>query len=96
MDVRLHISQQQRGNTKAEDISLNDPKTSRPRIIRWKIDLLESVTFKLQDRMSNSFSAQSLKSYGHFSDIEVEIPLSHHHVEKRWFFRVKWMRQSTE
>ena len=39
--------------------------------------------------MLRSFSTQSLKSSDHFSDLWVEIALSHRHVEKRWFFWVK-------
>ena len=35
------------------------------------------------------FSAQSLKSYEHFSDLGVKIALSHRHVEKRLFFSGK-------
>ena len=46
-----------------------------PRLIRSKIGLLESVT---------SQSTQSLKRYGYFSDLGVEIALSHRHVEKRF------------
>ena len=38
------------------------------------------------------FVAQSLKSYGHFSDLGVEIAISHH-VEKRRFF---WGKTNTE
>ena len=33
--------------------------------------------------------AQSLKRYGHFSNLGVEIALSHDNVEKRWFFSGK-------
>ena len=36
--------------------------------------------------------AQSLKSYGHFSDLWVVIALSHRHVE---FYQVKQIHQST-
>ena len=41
--------------------------------------------------MLSSFSAHfpSLKSYVHFSDLGVEIALSHCNVEKRWFFSGK-------
>ena len=39
------------------------------RIIRSEIDLLESVTFQLHDRMLSSSSAQSSKMYGHISDL---------------------------
>ena len=39
------------------------------------IGLLKLATFQLQDRMFSSFSAQSLKRYGHFSDLKVEIAL---------------------
>ena len=41
---------------------------------------LESVTFQFHARMLSSEVAQSLKSYGHFSDLGVEIALSHRHV----------------
>ena len=44
---------------------------------------LESVTFQFHARMLISEVAQSLKRYGYFSDLEVEIALSHRHVEKR-------------
>ena len=43
--------------------------------------------------MLSSFSAQSLKMYGHFWDLGFEIALSHRHVEKRLLFWVK--QQST-
>ena len=42
--------------------------------------------------MLSSQLAQSLKSYGHFSDLGVQIALSQRHVE---FFRVKQIHQST-
>ena len=58
------------------------PKTW-PRIIRLKIVLLESVTFRLRYRMLSSLVAQSLQSYGHFSNLGVEIAMSQRHVEKR-------------
>ena len=41
---------------------------------------LESVTFQLHAHMLSSEIAQSLKSYGHFSDPGVGIALSHRHV----------------
>ena len=66
-----------------------------PRIITSKIVFLESVTFQLHTRMLNSQPAQSLKSYGHFSDLRVEIALRHRHAVKRRFFRVKRIQQST-
>ena len=50
------------------------------RIIRSEIDLLESVTFQLHDRMLSSSSAQSSKMYGHISDLGVKIALSHGHA----------------
>ena len=40
---------------------------------------LESVTFQFHARMRSSEVAQSLKSYGHFSDHGVETALSHCH-----------------
>ena len=43
--------------------------------------LLESVTFQFHARILSSEVAQSLKSYGHFSDRGVEIALDHRHVE---------------
>ena len=45
--------------------------------------------------MLSSFVAQSLKSYDNFSDPGVEIALSHRHVEKRLFSRVKQIHEST-
>ena len=42
--------------------------------------LLESVIFQLHDRMLSDCSKQALKSYGHFSDLGVEIALSHRNV----------------
>ena len=45
-----------------------------------KIVFLESVTFQLHARMLSSEVAQSLKSHGHFSDLEVGIALRHRHV----------------
>ena len=45
--------------------------------------------------MLSLFSAQLLKRYGHFSGLGVEIALSHRHVDKRLFFRVKRIQQST-
>ena len=44
------------------------------------IFFLESVTFQSHARMLSSEVAQSLKSYGHFSDLGVGIALSHRHV----------------
>ena len=35
--------------------------------------------------LTSFFSAQSLKSFEHISDIGIEIALSHRHVEKRFF-----------
>ena len=40
----------------------------------------KSVTFQFHARMLFSEVAQSLKSYGHFSDLGVRIALSHRHV----------------
>ena len=51
-----------------------------------KCFFLESVTFRLKGRMLSLFSAQSLKMYGHFWDLGVEIALSHRYVEKRLLF----------
>ena len=45
-----------------------------------KIVFLESVTFLFHARMLSSEVAQSLKSYGHLSDLGVGIALSHRHV----------------
>ena len=56
-----------------------------PPLIRSPIGLLESVTFQLHDRMLSLFVATSLKSYGHFSYLGVQIAPSHRHVEKRSF-----------
>ena len=39
------------------------------------------MAFQLHARMLNSKVAQSLKCYGHFSDLRVRIALSHSHVE---------------
>ena len=41
---------------------------------------LESVTFHVHAHMLSTEVAQSLKSYGHFSDLEVGVALSHRHV----------------
>ena len=57
-----------------------------PRLIRSKIGLLESATFQLQDRMLSSFFAQSLTSYGNFSDLGVEIAFSHRYAGFFLFF----------
>ena len=40
----------------------------------------KSVKFHFHARMLSSEIAQPLKSYGHFSDLGVEIALSHRHV----------------
>ena len=61
-------------------------------VIRSKIFFLESVTFQFHARILSSEVAQSIKSYGHFSDLGVGIALSHRHVV---FFRVKQIHQST-
>ena len=67
-----------------------------PRIIRLKISLLESVTFQLRYRMLSSSSAQSLKSYGHFSTMGSR-SLSVTAMLKQLIFRQKVLRihQST-
>ena len=44
--------------------------------------------------MLSLFSAQLLKSYGHFFGLGVEIARSHRYVEKRQFFRVRRIQQS--
>ena len=50
------------------------------RFIKWKIGLLESVTFQLLLRMLSSFSTVNKKfRHLHFSDLVVEI--GHRHVE---------------
>ena len=49
-------------------------------VIRSKIVFLESVIFQSNAHMLSSEVAQSLKSYGHFSDLGVGIALSHRHV----------------
>ena len=46
-----------------------------------EIVILESITFQLHARMLSSEVAQSLKNYGHFSDLGVGIALSHRHGE---------------
>ena len=46
-----------------------------------EIVFLESITFQLHARMLSSEVAQSLKNYGHFSDLGVGIALSHRHGE---------------
>ena len=45
-----------------------------PQIIKSELFFLESVTFQVRDRMLSSFSAQSLKSYGHFLDLGIVSP----------------------
>ena len=52
-----------------------------PRIISQKYIFLESVTFQFHARMLSSQLVKSLISYGHLSDLEVEIALDHRHVE---------------
>ena len=55
-------------------------------------------------RISSIFSAWShdqlnyrnvIKMYEHFSDLGVEIALTHHHVEKKSFYPVKQIHEST-
>ena len=55
---------------------------------------LESVTLQLRGRMLSSFFTQSLKEYGHFSNLGVEIALSHRHVKNLDFLGIKRMQQS--
>ena len=62
-------------HTKSWDIFRTLISKTWPRIIRSK--MLESVTFQLRDHMHSLLSAQLLKSYGHFSDLVVEIAQSH-------------------
>ena len=45
--------------------------------------------------MFSSFVATSLKNYAHFSDLDVEITLSHLQVEKGWFSQIKRKEQPT-
>ena len=45
--------------------------------------------------MLSSLVAESLRSYGHFTNLGVQIALSHRRVEKRSFFRVKQIKEST-
>ena len=71
-------------HTKSWDISLDCHIWIYRGIIRSKIVFLESVTFQLHARMLSSEVAQLFKSYGHFSDLGVEIALSHRHVEFFW------------
>ena len=54
-------------------------------------NLLQIVT----QHCSAYLSQRQFQSYGHCSDLGVEIALSHRHVEKRWFSLVKWLQQST-
>ena len=53
-------------------------------VIKSKMFLLESVTFQFHARMLCSEVAQSLKSYGHISDLGVGIAVSHRHVGFFW------------
>ena len=66
--------------TKSWDISLDCHLGKYWGIIRSKIGLLESVAFQSRARMLSSEVAQSLKSYGYFSDLGVGVALSHRHV----------------
>ena len=66
-----------------------------PRIIRSKICLFRISNISATRSQLSSFSAQSLKRYGHCSDLGVEKALCHRHVEKRWFIRMKQVHQST-
>ena len=50
---------------------------------------LESVPFQLHARMLISYSAESIKSYEHFSDLGVDIALSHRHAKKTLMFSGK-------
>ena len=52
-----------------------------PRIIRSKLVVLESEKFRLYACMPSSTHAQLLNSFGHFSELGVEIALSHRHVD---------------
>ena len=56
-----------------------------PWLVMSKIGLLESVTFQLQDRMVSLYSAQSLKSYGQFPHLAVEIAIGHAMLKKNIF-----------
>ena len=66
-----------------------------PRLIKSKIGCLESVPFRLQDRMLSVCVATSIKSYGHGSGFWVKIAVSDRHAEKRSFFRVKQIQESS-
>ena len=66
--------------TKSWDISLDCYIGKYRGVIRSKIVFLESVTFQFHARMLSSEVAQSLKRYGHFSDLGIETALSHRHV----------------
>ena len=70
--------------TKSWDISLDCHIGKNRGVIRSKMFLLESVTFQFHARMLSSEVAQSLKSYGHFSDLGVGIAVSHRHVGFFW------------
>ena len=67
------------------DISLDGHIQDLP----WINRVEKSVALQLQGRLLSSFSAQSLNSYGHFSDLVVEIALSHRYDEKSCFFSGK-------
>ena len=61
---------------KIVDISLDFHIEIYRGVIRSKIAFLESVTFQFHARMLSSEVAQSLKSYGDFSDLRDGVPLS--------------------
>ena len=74
-----------------------------PFFVRWYLRLIVSINQVANRLIRNSnymiacsadLSHRLLKSYGHFSDLMVEIALNHRHFEKRWFPRVKRMQQS--
>ena len=66
-----------------------------PRLIRSKIGCFKSVPFRLQDRMLSVCVATSIKSYGHGSGFWVKIAVSDRNAEKRSFFRVKQIQESS-
>ena len=45
--------------------------------------------------LSSNEALKELKSYRQFSDLGVEIALSHRHVKKRCLFQVKRIQQTT-
>ena len=79
-------------NNKGETFISTVISKTWPRIISSKRVFLESVTFQLRHRMFSTFLSQSLKSYGHFSDLSLSVTAMLENVD---FFQLKRKKQST-